>query len=172
MSVVRRDSPTISTASLTGDCSASTRAVFFSGELPWAGANIRCPCSAMARCLIPSSGATKPASCVACTCFISGNNADNTSSVSNPPLAMPASRNARNGALANSFTSRLRFGEHVSRLFLDPPHIANPHLQFLSRQLLELRIQFQFAAQFQRRGQRHLFQVRIGLGKIEQHVAK
>ena len=47
-------------AGSTGDWSASTLPVFFSGELTFAGANINWPCSVTIRSWIPSSGATRP----------------------------------------------------------------------------------------------------------------
>src|SRR6185369_17850985 len=169
-SAVRRDSPTTSTAWLAGDCRASNLPVFFSGELTFAGANNKYPCSVTTRSWIPSSGATKPASWVASTCFINGSNAANTSSVSKPPLATPASRNFRNGA--GSLTVRLHFGQQFSGLFLHSPHVAHFQLELARGEFFELGVQFQLPAQIQRGDQRHFIKLRVGLGEIEQHVTE
>ncbi len=102
ISAVRRDSATNSTALLIGNWMASTFLVFFSGDLTFAGANIKHPASVTTRSRIPLRGATSPASCAASTCFINGRSAARTSSASNPPLPTPDSRNLRNGNCANS----------------------------------------------------------------------
>src|SRR6266498_2573827 len=103
---------------------------------------------------------------------MSGNNPASTSSVSKPPFTLPASRNFRNGASTGSPTVHLRLGQHFSSLFLDPPHVTDFHLELLDGELLELSVQFQLAAQLQRRRQRHLIKVRVSLREIQQHVTE
>src|SRR6185369_1816976 len=132
---------------------------------------MRWPCSAKERSWIPSSGATSPASCAARTCFIRGNKASNMSSVSNPPLDWPASRNFKNGASDGSLTVHLRFCQHLGGLFPESPDVTNPHLEFSGNKLFKLRVQLQALAYFQSGRQRQVSQIRISRDEVQQEIA-
>jgi hypothetical protein len=68
--------------------------------------------------------------------------------------------------------SGLRVSEHVPGLVFDAANVADFHFEFFSRELFELRVELEFAAEFKRGGERKFVQFRIGFGEIEEDVAE